>query len=113
VSGGGVCGIEEPYSTAKIWTNLIYPNPNIFLVVSGHSPQEYHSVRKNIAGKDVMQMVIDYQNLRSGGDGYLKILTFDPNNDKIKFVTYSPWFKKYHWDTTRTTYTFNYNMNPY
>lgn len=111
VTGGGVCGILAPFSTEKIWTNLVYPNPNIFLVVSGHSPEENHAIRKNIAGKNVMQMVIDYQNLPSGGNGYLKIITFDPTNDEIKFVTYSPWFKKIHPNTSRA-YTFGYDMNP-
>ncbi len=93
--GGGVCTkIEgtDDYSTAALWDLLIYPNPNVFLVVSGHSSCENHQIDYNVADNPVQQVVIDYQYKKNGGDGMLKIVRFEPEQNRINFQTYSPWF---------------------
>ena len=92
VTGGGVCPRipgTDLYSTEAIWDQVIFPNPNVFLVVSGHSIGEKHRVDNNIAGRPVMQLELDYQNDKA--PGMLKIITFDPKQDEIFFETYSPW----------------------
>lgn len=113
VSGGGVCtripGTDD-YSTKDIWDSVIYPNPNVFLVVSGHSSGENKRIDNNTAGNPVEQVVIDYQSKNSGGDGMLKIITFDPEKDKIYFQTYSPWFNSYP-NETKSKFTFDYDMD--
>jgi hypothetical protein len=112
VTGGGVCtkiqGTDD-YSTVGIWELVVYPNPNIFLVVSGHSSGESKRVDANIAGKPVQQIVIDHQSRKNGGDGLLKLITFDPSEDKIYFETYSPWLDSYE-TKPRSKFSFDYDM---
>jgi hypothetical protein len=111
--GGGVCTMipgTDDFSTQAIWDLVVYPNPNVFLVVSGHSAGENKRVDDNIAGNPVQQIVIDYQYKSNGGDGMLKIVTFDPEKDKIYFQTYSPWFDSYR-SGDRSEFTFNYEMD--
>ena len=113
VSGGGVCtkipGTDD-YSTEAIWDYVVYPNPNVFLVVSGHSSGENKRIDNNTAGNPVQQVVIDYQNKNNGGDGMLKIITFDPEKDKVYFQTFSPWLNSYA-NGTKSKFTFDYEMN--
>ena len=112
VSGGGVCtkipGTDD-YSTEKIWDLVIYPHPNVFLVVSGHSSGENKRIDNNIAGIPVQQVVIDYQYKSNGGDGMLKIVIFNPEKDRIYFETYSPWLD-FSELRARSTFDFGYNM---
>jgi hypothetical protein len=113
VSGGGVCSKipgTDDYSTEAIWDLVIYPNPNIFLVVSGHSSGENKRIDNNVAGYPVQQVVIDYQSKSNGGDGMLKMVTFDPEKDKIYFQTYSPWLDTYV-TRDRSQFTFDYDMD--
>jgi predicted phosphodiesterase len=113
VSGGGVCKkIEgtDDYSTKVIWDLVVYPHPNVFIVLSGHSSGENKRIDNNIAGNPVQQVVIDYQYRRNGGDGMLKIITFYPERDKIEFETYSPWLDAYQ-SRDRSKFNFDYDMN--
>jgi hypothetical protein len=113
VSGGGICtkiaGTDD-YSTKAIWDLVVYPNPNVFLVVSGHSGGENKRIDYNVAERPVQQVVIDYQYKQNGGDGMLKIIRFEPENDKIQFQTYSPWFDQY-LSGAKSKFTFDYEMN--
>ena len=113
ISGGGVCtkiAQSEGYSTKAIWDLVVYPNPNVFLVVSGHSGGDNKRIDQNIEKKPVLQVVIDYQHLKNGGDGMLKIVRFDPSKDQIHFQTYSPWLDSYA-SGTRSDFSFDYDMN--
>ncbi|MFY3741524.1 MAG: hypothetical protein HMLIMOIP_001981 [Candidatus Nitrosomirales archaeon] len=112
VSGGGVCTAvpgTEDFTTEPIWDLVVYPNPNVFLVVSGHSGGENKRIDQNEAGKPVQQVVIDYQYLKNGGDGMLKIIRFEPEKDQIHFQTYSPWLDTYSAER-RNDFTFDYDM---
>lgn len=87
-----------------IWTKLIEPATNIFLVICGHTgnPENFENsvayrVDKNAIGKDVHQMMFNVQVLGggwegNGGDGWLRILEFLPDGKTIKVKTYSPLF---------------------
>ena len=113
ISGGGVCTKmpgSEVYSTKAIWDLVVYPNPNVFLVVSGHSLGDNMRIDQNIEKKPVLQVVIDYQHLKNGGDGNLKIVRFDPGKDQIHLQTYSPWLDSYISGNT-TDFSFDYDMN--
>jgi len=113
VSGGGICtkipGTDD-YSTEAIWDLVVHPNPNVFLVVSGHSSGENKRVDNNVEGNPVQQVVIDYQYKNNGGDGMLKIITFYPERDKIYSKTYSPWLDFYD-SRDRSKFVFDYDMN--
>ncbi len=80
-----------------LWNELVRQNDQIILVLNGHfhsaggtNDGEYHQVSQNDFGKDVVEVLQDYQDYPNGGDGWLRIITFDPAADEIRFETYSP-----------------------
>ena len=114
---------KEPYKVSPanygkaIWEKLVYPSKNIRMVICGHycsTKGDRHNVGqrvdKNIAGKDVFQMMFNAQTSGggwhgNGGDGWLRIMEFMPDGKTIKIRTYSPFFgispttEKYSWRT--------------
>jgi hypothetical protein len=46
-------------------------------------------------GRAVYQLLSDYQDLPLGGSGYLRIMTFVPQEDGIHVSTYSPYLDSY------------------
>lgn len=87
-----------------IWEKLVYPSSNIRMVFSGHigspdDPRKHVSFKtdKNSAGKVVQQMAFNAQALGggtygNGGDGWLRILEFAPDEKTVKVKTFSPFF---------------------
>jgi len=87
-----ICG-----STQYLWDGLAVPNPNLHFMLSGHVHGE--SRRSDTAhGHPVFQMLADYQDRSSGGEGWLRILRFVPNDDRVYVQTYSPWLNQYETD---------------
>jgi hypothetical protein len=43
----------------------------------------------------VYQLLSDYQDFPLGGSGYLRIMTFEPQNDIIHVSSYSPYLNEY------------------
>lgn len=66
---------------AQMWNRLIKRNPNVFMVLAGHIPG--YARRADFEGRTVYQLLSDYQDLPLGGGGYLRIMTFEPQNDVI------------------------------
>jgi hypothetical protein len=80
-------------SGEEIWQKFIRKNPQIFMVLCGHwatAGGEWRQVSKNDAGGDVFEVLADYQTRENGGDGWLRIIRFEPAENKIWFRTYSP-----------------------
>ena len=87
-----------------IWKKLVAPSTNIQLVLSGHicAPDNFREhvgfrTDKNAAGKTVNQMAFNAQALGggwngNGGDGWLRILEFMPDDKTVKVKTFSPFF---------------------
>ncbi len=77
------------------------PNENVIAVLCGH----YHDSATlvdaidddgdGIPDRQVYQMLGDYQGGPEGGQGYMKLLHFDQNNNKIMVNTYSPYLDNY------------------
>jgi hypothetical protein len=88
---GGVNDGEE------IWQKLIVNNPNVRFVLCGHVHAESHLTSTRDAGPPVHQILADYQDDGQGGDGYLRIMTFQPNG-AINVSSYSPYLKQYRTD---------------
>lgn len=89
-------GCTDPDANAQyIWDDLIYPNPNVFLVLSGHEYElegvegEARRVDLNVAGWPVYQLLSNYQKRGHGGAGWLRILGFVPKENAIYVRTYS------------------------
>ena len=78
-----------------IWEQLVEPNADqIFLVLCGHNHDEARRT-DTVNGHAVHQVMADYQAEENGGNGYLRILEFNPTQNTISFQTYSPYLDQY------------------
>lgn len=80
-----------------IWKKLVQPASNIELVVCGHISGWGFRTDRNDAERDVHQMLFDAQSMGggyqgNGGDGWLRILEFDPDGVTVRVKTFSPLF---------------------
>lgn len=94
-------------SGVTIFEDLIKPNPQVFMTLSGNyhrGPEgnngEWQQVSTNDAGLPVYEMLANYQTYTNGGDGWLRLLEFLPAGgagglDRIRVKTYSPTLDAY------------------
>ncbi|MCW2949400.1 MAG: metallophosphoesterase [Thermoleophilia bacterium] len=88
---------------AQIWSKLVSVAPNIRFTFNGHvtcrvasdadctrDGAAAHRTAKNAAGKPVYQMLANYQSMRDGGEGYLRLLTISPATHVVRVETFSP-----------------------
>ncbi|WP_183040979.1 lamin tail domain-containing protein [Salipaludibacillus neizhouensis] len=97
-----VSGNRSPLGN-RIFNEIIEPNENVIAVLSGH----YHDAETLISEIDdngdgsvdrkVYQMLADYQGGPEGGQGYLRLLHFDQDNNQIAINTYSPYLDDYNY----------------
>jgi len=87
-----VCG-----STKYIWS-LIREHENLQIVLCGHVHAETRRTDQNEAGKQVYQLLADYQDEENGGNGWLRIIEFSPSENKIYIKTFSPYLNEYQID---------------
>jgi Calcineurin-like phosphoesterase len=74
-----------------LWNQIIAPNNQIFLAINGHHYGVTHIVRQNNTGNAVLLMLLDYQADYMGGNGMMRLLTFDLQRDTIHAETFSPY----------------------
>lgn len=84
---------EEPQ---RVYDEVVSVNPNVRMVLSGH----YHNAKTVVSqfdddgdgvnDRNVYQMLFDYQGLSEGGMGYIRLMHFDCEGEKIIIKTYSP-----------------------
>lgn len=96
--------IENGNYGQAIFDKLVKPSSNIQMVFSGHigAPDDFRAhvgfrTDRNSADKKVQQMVFNAQALGggwmgNGGDGWLRILEFMPDDKTVKVCTFSPFF---------------------
>lgn len=89
--------------------NQFKDNPNVFLMLGAHVPGE--GQRTDIFNGDTIHSLLaDYQMRDNGGNGWLRILRFSPQNNTISVKTYSPWLDL--WETDADSeFELQYNMN--
>ncbi len=103
----------------QIWEKLVSKHPNIIAVFSGHVLNSGVGtlVSTGDNGNNVYQMLANYQrgvhDSERGGNGYLRIVTFDNKNNKIDVKTYSTWEDKYHTSNEHNFVFENVNLNSY
>lgn len=86
----GVLGNEGE----DIWNKLVSKYSNIVLVISGD--QFGIGVRVDYVGDSPVNQVLEnFQSVTNGGNGYLSIYTFIPEENKIELRTYSPYLNQY------------------
>lgn len=91
---GGVNDGEE------LWTKLVASNPQAFLTVNGHVLEDGlgRLTSKNQRGKDVHQILVNYQMKREGGEGFLRLFEFLPDGRAVRCKSYSPSLDQYKTD---------------
>ena len=83
-------------SGQAIWDKLISKHSNILLVLCGHIAGSGTGRRVDyINNSPVYQILQNYQMLSNGGDGWLRIYTFDREQGIIEASTYSPYLGRY------------------
>jgi len=73
-----------------IWNDLVLPNDNVRFVLCGHISGERYEL-STVGDREVHQLLANYQSRTNGGDGWLRIMTFEPDADEVHVQTYSPW----------------------
>jgi hypothetical protein len=71
--------------------------PNLDLMLGGHIHGEGQRM-DTFEGNITHSLLQDYQGYSEGGQGYLRILTFEPAHNKIYVRTYSPWVDAFETD---------------
>lgn len=74
----------------EFFDHFVANNRNIFLVNAGHFHEEYRQTSTNYHGLPVHEVLADYQDDPNGGNGYLRMMRFDPADDRIEVSSYSP-----------------------
>ncbi|MFC4321542.1 lamin tail domain-containing protein [Litchfieldia salsa] len=90
----------------KLYNEIVVPNENVIAVLSGH----YHEAQTLIDRIDdngdgtpdraVYQMLADYQAGPEGGQGYMRLLHFDTDQNRVMVNTYSPYLDDYNYYDT-------------
>ncbi len=84
-----------------LFERLVVPSANVKYVLCGHN----HGVARREDAIDddgdgqsdrtVYQILADYQAEPNGGDGFLRLLRFDPESGRIEVSAYSPYLNEY------------------
>lgn len=89
----------------KLFQEVVVKHSNIRLVLSGHyhgAARRYDDIDDDGDGhpdRRVFQVLHDYQGLPNtasnyeGGNGFLRLMEFDPQTEQLTFKTYSPWLE--------------------
>ncbi len=91
---------KDGNSGEDIWQKFIRSNPQVFMLLCGHvgGLVEHHQISQNDAGADVLEMLADYQGRENGGDGWMRLIRFEPAKREIQMRTYSPAFDRFETD---------------
>jgi len=78
---------------ASQWASLLEQYPNLSVVLSGHVTNKFNARRSDVAatGNFVHQLFANWQTWTNGGNGYMRIMQFSPQNNSIAVTTYSPY----------------------
>ncbi|ULL14888.1 hypothetical protein DVH26_10800 [Paenibacillus sp. H1-7] len=103
----------------QIYQKVVVPNPNVWMVMSGHftgSSLRTDQIDDNKDGqpdRKVYQILNDYQGIPNGGNGYLKLLHFDTKTDTVYVNTYSPYLDDYnHYDPSKDEFKLSVDLKP-
>lgn len=104
--GPAVFGLSKSSGGANdgeaLWRKLVSKHASFALVISGHVGITAHLESKGEHGNTVHQLVVDYQNVENGGNGWLRLLQFQPDGKTVTVRDYSPLLDE---TTERETFT--------
>jgi hypothetical protein len=75
----------------ELWNNLVKKH-NFLITLNGHVKYDGlgRIVSENDAGKNVHQVLVNFQMKPNGGDGWLRLLEFSADGKSIDAIDYSP-----------------------
>lgn len=81
-----VCDGEE------LWTELVSKHENFLFTLNGHVLGDGlgRVTTKTPGGREVPQMLVNFQMRPQGGDGWLRLLEFQPDGKTMQVYDYSP-----------------------
>ena len=115
----GIHGCNHPNenyeSTEYIWDKLVKHHKNLQVVLCGHEHDslgdgEAFRIDNNVYGNPVYQMLANYQSYPNGGNGWIRILEFSAQDNKIHVMTYSPVLDRFDIDNSGN-FDLDYNPN--
>jgi 3',5'-cyclic AMP phosphodiesterase CpdA len=76
----------------ELWTNLVSKHENFVLTLNGHVLGDGlgRVITQTPAGRDVPQVLVNYQMRPKGGDGWLRLLEFKADRKTVEVYDYSP-----------------------
>ncbi len=96
---------------AGIWNDLVPVHDNVYFVLCGHVSSEYNRTDV-VNGRQVHQLLADYQGRTNGGDGWLRIMRFASSENKVYVQTYSPWLDQFEVDGD-SQFTLDFDMDSF
>jgi hypothetical protein len=103
-------------SAQQVWDKFISKNDQVFMVLCGHNfngaDGENFRSDLNDSGHPVYQVLTDFQgntaglngHSKAGGDGWMRLMTFDTDANTIHFETYSTLLGKYAGKNNESTF---------
>lgn len=95
-------GVGADNDGEDIWTKLGSQYANVVMVLSGHVVQGDGTGRRvdyGVNGNLVNEILADYQSWTNGGNGYLRVMTFQPALNQVVVRTYSPYLNQWLMDS--------------
>jgi hypothetical protein len=76
----------------ELWRNLVGKHENFVLTLNGHVLNDGlgRTVTATPAGRDVHQVLVNFQMKPKGGDGWLRLLEFRADGKTVQTYDYSP-----------------------
>lgn len=76
----------------ELWENLVAKHENFVLTLNGHVLEDGlgRVITRTPAGRDVPQVLVNYQMRPRGGDGWLRLLEFGRDGKSVQVYDYSP-----------------------
>lgn len=76
----------------ELWNMLLSKHENFILAINGHVLYDGlgRVTSQTPAGRNVHQMLVNYQMRPNGGDGWLRLLEFRPDGKTVQVYDYSP-----------------------
>jgi hypothetical protein len=89
--------------------DAVKDNTNLFLMLCGHNHGT--AMRTDTIGNHtITSLLADYQEVANGGDGYLRVMEFVPEENVINVKTFSPYTATYLTDASNE-FTVSYTMD--
>ncbi|MBL9162048.1 MAG: metallophosphoesterase [Planctomycetaceae bacterium] len=86
----------------SLWNALVKNHANVSLFLSGHQFEDFDQFKYHldtgVNGNRVHELLVDPQNMANGGNGWIRLLEFDPDGMTVHVKTYSPFLNQ--WDTS-------------